>query len=57
MIVQSGLWDQRGLCHAQSHTASSGQLGFVLVVKRLRQGAQVEGPSHSSSVQGADPEW
>lgn len=42
------------MSHAQSHTASSGQLGFVLVVKWLRQGAQVEGPSHSSSIQGAN---
>lgn len=39
---------------AWSHTASSGQLGFVPVGKWLRQGVQVEGPSHSSSVQRAD---
>ncbi|CAO2587803.1 hypothetical protein LEMLEM_LOCUS4655, partial [Lemmus lemmus] len=39
---------------AQNHTAISGQFGFLLVVWRLRQIAQVGGDSHFSSVPG-DP--
>lgn len=42
---------------AQNHTAISGQFGFILVVWRLRQVAQVGGDSRSSSVPGVESGW
>lgn len=41
----------------QNHTAISRQFGFIFVVWRLRQVAQVGSDSHSSSVPGAEPGW